>query len=405
MWKGYDPDEEKKALVAKTGNFFPEMLGLPYKTDSNGKSVLQENPRTGQRNLMATRIDQQLFGVLTRTTCGVKDGVCGIVMQIAPGKFIQDLIPQLQTIAPSSKELLPLLQDFISNEDFICSLTELQLTDCITGELDRHIHNYFIDIAIENGKVIFKSIRGIDNDMGFSSKVFPTYTGYVNERNLEDYRYKTPGYPKCVTQEMKDKILALKPESLDTIDNGLLEKEEIDATKERLTLLQEYLNSDSCTVVEKLGSVGSTILKDYNEPDDSYFGDLRENGSYYNSCFEEFSDLFEEILDGEWVDTFRSKNTPEANIITNLFDVINGDLNSVTFNNILMKEVYALKGQSVNAPFIAFLLRQQIDFVPTDVLNTISSITPDDNIDLVQIAEEYEYPEIDLLKQKLGLVN
>lgn len=123
-------------------------------------------------------------------------------------------------------------------------LSDLQASDFITGQTDRHAGNIFIDPT--TGKV-----TGIDNDLSFPSRHYNDFSGETMERFT--------GIPKFLHRETAQQIAAVDPEALRTLlstpppDGGPspLPKASIDAAVDRLKVLQAELKpGGSVTVVD-----------------------------------------------------------------------------------------------------------------------------------------------------------
>lgn len=126
-------------------------------------------------------------------------------------------------------------------------LSDLEVNDYITGQLDRHSGNIFIDPT--TGKV-----TGIDNDLAFPEldreKVAHSQTA---EGKL------VPGLPTMIHKESADKIAALNPEELRKqlekmkVPNGIgrLSDASINGAVDRLQKLQQGIKDGKVQVVDK----------------------------------------------------------------------------------------------------------------------------------------------------------
>lgn len=103
-------------------------------------------------------------------------------------------------------------------------LAELQLMDAITGQMDRHMGNVFIDP--ETGQV-----TGIDNDMAFPKDT--VYDDKVNNALKEQFHYDSDGQlvytQSLIPQQMAEKIIAMDREQLrQVLQGGPADPEHID---------------------------------------------------------------------------------------------------------------------------------------------------------------------------------
>lgn len=132
-------------------------------------------------------------------------------------------------------------------------MCDLEAVDYITGQIDRHYGNVFIEP--ESGKV-----TGIDNDLAF-----PEQNREVMIRNdgaVEDKVVK--GMPKMMSSETADKILAIRPDQLENLlssiknpdGTGGLSKEEIQGAVTRLQELQNAIKDPNS---------GVQVVKEFNQ--------------------------------------------------------------------------------------------------------------------------------------------
>lgn len=140
-------------------------------------------------------------------------------------------------------------------------MSDLQIFDAITGQIDRHGGNIYIDPA--TGKV-----TGIDDDS--SMKDLPWGVG----RPYQKY----PGLPPLVDRTTAQKVLALRPEDIPNIlaaqrnDLGELSEMEIQAAEKRLRDVQAYLRTLQGTpgIVDTWD--GGTFASLMAQPDKTYLG-------------------------------------------------------------------------------------------------------------------------------------
>lgn len=110
-------------------------------------------------------------------------------------------------------------------------LTRLQWLDALTGQCDRHAHNYFVERDAQGGV----HVRGIDNDMAFGAG-----PKLLDPDKLPGKH--SPSLPKVIDRATADLLRGLKPDELAALCAGL-SGEEIDAAKQRLNVIQQRIAS------------------------------------------------------------------------------------------------------------------------------------------------------------------
>lgn len=118
-------------------------------------------------------------------------------------------------------------------------LSDLEVVDYITGQVDRHCGNIFVDPT--SGKV-----TGIDNDMAFPEKNRALMSA---EREFKG----TENMPRIIDRSTADKIMSITPEALRSTLEGVkkpgtdttLSKQEIDGAVKRLMDLQAAIRDPS----------------------------------------------------------------------------------------------------------------------------------------------------------------
>ena len=104
-------------------------------------------------------------------------------------------------------------------------LNRLEWCDMLTGQGDRHDHNYKVDIR--DGRA---TVMGIDNDLAFGKSQTELVTNRMSP-------IESVGTPHLIDKTVFDNLMALKFKDLAPRLKGLSE-EEISATKQRLALVQ-----------------------------------------------------------------------------------------------------------------------------------------------------------------------
>lgn len=126
----------------------------------------------------------------------------------------------------------PNLDVDFSNPETQRGLAQLQVVDDLTGQLDRHGENIFVDR--DSGKV-----TAIDHDMAFGKKQLDevSHTG----------THKLEGLPMLMDDDMAMSVLSMSPDQLEELltakkgDYGKLDGEERGLAGERLARLQDHV--------------------------------------------------------------------------------------------------------------------------------------------------------------------
>jgi hypothetical protein len=220
----------------------------------------RNDPRYGNRNV-AGGVIGRLLGTKVMPQCsfGISKGAVdtgkskglfakkqepknelGLVMEKAPGVTAASFIDKLNygTVTLSPKAIANLQEQ----------LAELEVCDLITCQGDRHGNNYMIDVK---GDAV--TLTGIDNDFSFPD---PTKSSFeageipVKSRGMHTLHK----LPKLIGKAIADKIRLINFDRDIAPDlEGLLSKDEIAATKDRLLDLQnhiEKLDQDGCIVAD-----------------------------------------------------------------------------------------------------------------------------------------------------------
>jgi hypothetical protein len=104
-------------------------------------------------------------------------------------------------------------------------LMNLQLLDTLTGEVDRHNENIFVDEET-------RSVTGIDNDLSFGRK-----------KQVNGRQGFSKGLPAYIDHDVAMRVMDLTPEGLHKALDGLLTRGEIEAAVGRLRDLQQYIRT------------------------------------------------------------------------------------------------------------------------------------------------------------------
>lgn len=110
-------------------------------------------------------------------------------------------------------------------------LLDLQMLDCLCGQVDRHLHNIFI--RIDGDKVI---VTGIDNDMSFGR--LTRDIEHRSEPGLRNGNYAGP--PPMMSEAAYERLMKLDPETFATSISTGLSTAEVDAAVIRLDQLKKH---------------------------------------------------------------------------------------------------------------------------------------------------------------------
>lgn len=122
-----------------------------------------------------------------------------------------------------------------SNPGIQKGMNELQWHDALTGQVDRHGGNIFIDDKTNK-------VTGIDNDAAFGANSSDVTQLPQGENVGEGVRGShNRGLPSQIDKQTADKYLALTPDAVEAPLKGLLRPEEIAATQARLAQMQAHI--------------------------------------------------------------------------------------------------------------------------------------------------------------------
>jgi hypothetical protein len=257
--------------------------------------IRQADPNYGARSVAMYRLDQLLgAGVTAKVEFAVHDGQLGTVMESAKGTRGADAS---FSYGKTSEEKGKVALD---DGTLQRCLNKLQILDAISGQLDRHAGNYFIQ---QDDKGDVTGVTGIDLDMAFGKDML-TYND-KNARAAHNYR-ELPDY---LDEEFATRILAVPEDDIVKTLTGLLSEAEVAATVSRFRSVKEKINDvrakgqlkkswDSTTAKENrvaygkvgFGSGRKSYQDDLSSKTDSEFVEkFRE--SLKNSMKSDFGDI------------------------------------------------------------------------------------------------------------------
>lgn len=122
---------------------------------------------------MASQRTAEAFGledVMTKTSVGTHDGQFGMYMEKAPGREAADFVSDSQKAIPgglTAKEIRELPDEQYGQVvgDIMRKSNRLEWFDILTGQADRHHHNYMLNVT----KDCTVTHKGIDNDGCFGT--------------------------------------------------------------------------------------------------------------------------------------------------------------------------------------------------------------------------------------------
>lgn len=183
----------------------------------------------------------------------------GILMQEAPGRSMEDELDEVfreeaidsanpSTILYHPHTRVSGIQRLFSPQ-FLHMLTNLQVLDSLTGQVDRHTGNYFVEHT-PSGQI--GAVHGIDNEMAFGLDTFRSVGAL--ESPLDPNRMGDKGFNFLTPQgeirlpymdkQLADRIMALTPEDLQLLLGDVLEKPYLDALCTRVQEAQAAIARD-----------------------------------------------------------------------------------------------------------------------------------------------------------------
>jgi hypothetical protein len=214
-----------------------EEAGIGKYDAMNGDAVLAESNLIA-RSLASTRFDQKLgLDIIAHETQAKHGGRKGVVSAKTKGKALADQ-PEIDLKNPETQK----------------GLNRLQAFDYLSGQVDRHGGNVYVDP--ESGKV-----TGIDNDLAWGADNAPVEKG--GGRN-------SFGLPAQIDKEMAEKLTGMSEEEFLSVlkarkgDYQELGDEETAAAKQRFAKMKTWISGgDESTP-------GAKIVDAY---DDTTYGD------------------------------------------------------------------------------------------------------------------------------------
>lgn len=159
---------------------------------------------------------------LLDTGRGPLDPDLGLLMERAPGKQARNADA-----------------DWFKNPAVFAEVTKLQLLDHLTGQVDRHDNNYFIDVG-PSGDV---KVTGIDNDQCFGKDLLsPSDISPSDIRPLRRLPFHGTALPPVIDTAMASMLDDLDDDDLHAMLDNQLSDDEVDATVSRLQGLRLHVD-------------------------------------------------------------------------------------------------------------------------------------------------------------------
>ncbi len=239
-----DLDEESVRLyeLDKQMTVSNQGLGISLDDPSIGQNVVDRHMTT--RAVAAHQLDSMIgLNSLAEEKFGVDDkGKMFGLSVMADGAGIQS---EFRLDGPDSEKKVCLLNVGFESAAVQRGLSDLEVSDYISGQIDRHAGNIFVD---QQGKV-----TGIDNDLAFPS----ASREHIQQRETDNLggtiNKSVIGMPRQIHAETAQKILAVSPDDMRRMLSaitppnstaqipGRLTAAEIDGACQRLTDLQNEL--------------------------------------------------------------------------------------------------------------------------------------------------------------------
>jgi hypothetical protein len=256
---------------------------------SRDVGIPEKNAKLSNRTMAMYRLDQLIgTNVIPRTEFAVHNGYVGTVMDIAEGKSTlthtedevtdQGFINNIKAILAdaetyqSDPQLYAEAKKYINDKGYRAEnegtpnekifqgetrardvdyetkqarqgMSNLQLLDAVSGQMDRHIGNIFCQVDA-NGKVI--GIKGIDNDLAFG-KLQDDPNQFLGDPLHKGHGV---GIPPLIDKKVARRMLEIKDKDIKEALKDLLDDSEIEATISRFNEVKEYIKKHKDSLVD-----------------------------------------------------------------------------------------------------------------------------------------------------------
>ncbi len=226
----------------------------------------QDPTRFAERNLVSTALANHLdTDVVVDSQLAVHKGEPGIVMEYCNWQETKDKREALQLFPlasviddanPNNKsynpKMPPILQAISNNPKFKKDLSTLRTLDYLSGQFDRHSNNILVLFEkVPQGGLVYKGIKGIDNDCSWGSLEEPHLEYYNPQTNRDETDYHHfKGIPNVMDKELASNILKMTDDTLEEIGKDRLTSSEITAAKVRLNHLKQIIEMNKIPFVD-----------------------------------------------------------------------------------------------------------------------------------------------------------
>lgn len=223
---------------------------------------------------------------------GMEKGKIGNLMKKAEGRSGEKVTRSLQRELidaghESGKgEGANIIKDKVTG-NFQRDMSNLQVLDYLTGQIDRHWNNYMVqeETKTENGteKTRLTGLTGIDNDFAFGNAKIKD-DGQIGSHGITPVNQKGELIIPHMDKKLAERILSMDKKQLEFLLIDLIEKENIEAACKRLEILQKAIRTANENVFVKDGNWNENTLKAFW----NYDSKDTESGSDVPSYLQEF---------------------------------------------------------------------------------------------------------------------
>ena len=223
---------------------------------------------------------------------GMEKGKIGNLMKKAEGRSGEKVTRSLQRELidaghESGKgEGANIIKDKVTG-NFQRDMSNLQILDYLTGQIDRHWNNYMVqeETKTENGteKTRLTGLTGIDNDFAFGNAKIKD-DGQIGSHGITPVNQKGELIIPHMDKKLAERILSMDKKQLEFLLVDLIEKENIEAACKRLEILQKAIKTANENVFVKDGNWDEKTLKAFW----NYDSKDTESGSDVPSYLQEF---------------------------------------------------------------------------------------------------------------------
>ena len=211
---------------------------------------------------------------IVKYSAGAHNGTFGFYMDKASGLTAGSIAQKESTRSPedglSGKEIskLPTAQRRQVKADLMRELNRLQWLDIVTGQMDRHLENYFIHVDRETHKV---TVKDIDNDAGFTQLRVGVAKYALDASNSDSFRDSLADLAQKIDKHNSKAELAKLLRDPGVAVDPMTQKITVDATKAKnpavIAALKHTLGVQSVSVPDKIDrTVYDALMAIKNDP-------------------------------------------------------------------------------------------------------------------------------------------